>query len=328
MQVPIWIWVVSVAVTAGLVAFDFFAHARTPHAPSFKESTLWTVFYVVLAIAFGIGMMLIWSTDHGIEFFAGYVTEKSLSVDNLFVFLVIMSSFKVPREYQQRVLLVGVVIALLLRFIFILIGAALIENFSWAFYLFGLFLVFTAVQLAIGKHDPHAAYRPNVIVRIAQKMLPVTHHYHGTQLTTRINGKRHATPTLMVMIAIGMTDILFALDSIPAIYGLTEVPYIVFAANAFALLGLIQLYFLLGGLLDRLVYLAFGLALVLGFIGIKLIMEALASNRLSFINGGEPMHGVPHVSTWLSLSIIGGILAVTTLASLVKSRGLRGDAHT
>ncbi len=320
MDVPLWIWAATIAGTIGLLAFDFFAHVRTPHEPPIKEAAWWTVFYIVLAIVFGFGMMWLWDSQHALEFFAGYVTEKSLSVDNLFVFVIIMASFNVPREYQQKVLLIGIIIALILRTIFIALGAAAIEHFSWVFYIFGLFLVFTAVQLARSKHDTNEEYKPNLVVRTAQKLLPTTDAYHGTQLTTRIDGKLFITPMMMVMIAIGATDVLFALDSIPAIYGLTDVPYIVFTANAFALLGLIQLYFLIGGLLDRLVYLSLGLSLVLGFIGIKLIIEALHTNELPFINGGEHVTWLPEISTWTSLSIIVGILVVTTIASLIKSR--------
>lgn len=323
MQVPLWVWVVSAVATVGLIAFDFFAHVRKPHEPSMKESAWWTVFYIALAVVFGIGLTWIWGSDHGVEFFAGYITEKSLSVDNLFVFLIIMSSFRVPRIYQQEVLLAGVIIALILRTVFILLGAAMLEHFSWTFYLFGLFLLATAIKLAFGKHEEgDEDYQPNLMVRGLQKLLPLTEDYHGSKLSAVIDGKRYFTPMVMVMIAIGFTDVLFALDSIPAIYGLTEVPYIVFAANAFALLGLIQLYFLLGGLLQRLVYLSFGLALILGFIGIKLVMEALAANNLGFINNGQAVDWVPHIPIWLSLAVIVVILIGTTALSLHKSRNV------
>lgn len=321
MTVPLWIWAATIAGVIGLLALSFFTHIRNAHEPSVKEAGAWTAFFISLALLFGVGLTWVWGWDRGIEFFAGYVTEYSLSVDNLFVFVIIMSSFSVPKAYQQKVLLIGVIIALILRTIFILLGAAAIEHFSWVFYIFGLFLIFTAVKLAFEKHDPDAEYRPNIMVRAAQRILPTTDEYHGTQLTATIDGKRYMTPMMIVMIAIGMTDILFALDSIPAIYGLTDVPYIVFTANAFALLGLIELYFLLGGLLKRLVYLGFGLALVLGFIGLKLINEALHTNTLPFINDGHPVHLVPAIPTWLSLTIIIGILAATTVASLIKSRG-------
>ena len=320
MQVPLWIWLVTVAGIIALLALSFFTHIRNAHEPSIKEAGAWTAFFVSLSILFGLGLTAVWGRDHGVEFFAGYITEYSLSIDNLFVFVIIMSSFAVPRAYQQKVLLIGIVIALVLRTIFILIGAAAIAHFSWVFYLFGLFLILTAAKLAFEKHDEGEAYEPNILVRTAQKVLPFTTEYDGANMSTVVDGKRHFTPMMMVMIAIGMTDILFALDSIPAIYGLTDVPYIVFATNAFALLGLVELYFLIGGLLKRLVYLSFGLALVLGFIGVKLIIEAMHGNSLPFLNGGEPIHLVPPIPTWLSLVIILSILAITTIASLAKSR--------
>lgn len=323
MDVPLWVWAATIAGILALLVFDFYAHVRKPHAPSLKEAGAWSVFYVVIALIFGAGLWLIWGHQHGVEYLAGYVTEKSLSVDNLFVFVIIMSAFQVPAEYQQKVLLVGVAIALVLRTIFIAIGAAAIEHFSWVFYIFGFFLIYTAWSLATSSHDEDEEFEPNIMVRLAQKYLPATDEYNGSKLTVVHNGKRMITPMLIVMIAIGATDILFALDSIPAIYGLTKEPYIVFAANAFALLGLIQLYFLLGGLLDRLVYLSKGLSLVLGFIGIKLIVEALHGNELPFINDGQPVHAVPEISTWLSLSVIIGILAITTIASLWKSASSR-----
>jgi tellurite resistance protein TerC len=320
MQVPLWIWLCSAVGVIALLALSFFTHIRKAHEPSIREAGAWTAFFVSLSVLFGLGLTALWGRDRGIEYFAGYITEYSLSIDNLFVFVIIMSSFTVPRAYQQKVLLIGIVIALVLRTIFILIGAAAIAHFSWVFYIFGLFLILTAAKLAFEKHDEDETYEPNVMVRAAQKILPFTPEYDGANISTVIDGKRRFTPMMMVMIAIGMTDILFALDSIPAIYGLTDVPYIVFATNAFALLGLVELYFLIGGLIKRLVYLSFGLALVLGFIGIKLIIEAMHGNSLSFINGGEPIHLVPQIPTWLSLVIILSILAATTVASLLKSR--------
>ena len=320
MDVPIWVWGATIAGILALLVFDFFAHVRTPHEPSLKEAGGWSIFYVVIALIFGAGLWAVWGHDHGIEYFAGYVTEKSLSVDNLFVFVIIMASFDVPKAYQQKVLLVGVVIALILRTIFIALGAAAIENFSWVFYIFGAFLLYTAYTLARSKDEESEEYEPNFLVRAAEKYLPATDEYDGNKLTTKIDGKRMITPMLLVMIAIGATDVMFALDSIPAIYGLTKEPFIVFTANAFALLGLIQLYFLLGGLLDRLVYLSTGLALILGFIGIKLIIHALHTNELPFINGGEPIHALPEIPIWLSLGVIVAILVITTVASLMKSK--------
>lgn len=321
MNVPVWVWATTVAGIVALLVFDFYAHVRTPHEPSLKEAGGWSIFYVVIALIFGAGLWLVWGQQHGVEYLAGYVTEKSLSVDNLFVFVVIMGAFRVPRAYQQKVLLIGVVIALVLRAIFIGLGAAAIEHFSWVFYIFGVFLLYTAISLAFSSHEQpdDEEFKPNILVRLAEKYLPATDEYNGSKLTVVENGKRMITPMLIVMIAIGATDILFALDSIPAIYGLTKEPYIVFTANAFALLGLIQLYFLLGGLLDRLVYLSKGLALVLGFIGVKLIVEALHGNELGFINNGQPINALPEIPIWLSLSVIIGILIITTVASLWRS---------
>ncbi|WHZ18715.1 MAG: Integral membrane protein TerC [Rhodanobacteraceae bacterium] len=320
MQVPLWIWLATIAGVVALLALSYFTHIRNAHEPSMKEAGAWTAFFVSLSVLFGVGMMLAWDRDRGVEFFAGYITEYSLSIDNLFVFVIIMSSFAVPRAFQQKVLLVGIVVALILRTVFILIGAAAIAHFSWVFYIFGLFLILTALKLAFEKHEDDETYRPNFMVRLVQKFLPTTHEYDGAKVTTVIGGKRYLTPMMMVMLAIGMTDILFALDSIPAIYGLTKVPYIVFTTNAFALLGMVELYFLIGGLLRKLVYLAFGLAVVLAFIGVKLIMEAMHDNSLPFLNGGQPIDLVPAIPTWLSLAVIVAILAVTTVASLMQSR--------
>lgn len=320
MKVALWIWLATIAGVIALLALSYFTHIRDAHEPSTKEAGAWTAFFVSISILFGIGLTLAAGQDRGIEFFAGYITEYSLSIDNLFVFVIILSSFAVPRAYHQTVLLVGIIVALVLRTILILIGAAVITHFGWVFYLFGLFLILTAIKLAFEKHGGDASYEPNAMVRLAQKMLPATDVYDGTRVTTLINGRRYMTPMMMVMLAVGMTDILFALDSIPAIYGLTDVPYIVFTANAFALLGLVELYFLIGGLLKKLVYLNLGLAVVLGFIGVKLIIEAMHTNRVPFINGGEPIHLIPAIPTWLSLLIILCILAITTVASLVKTR--------
>lgn len=328
MEVPIWVWLATAIGIIALLALSFFMHVRRPHEPTMKEAGAWTAFFVSASVLFGCGLGLVWNWDRGVEFFAGYITEYSLSVDNLFVFVIIMSSFAVPRADQERVLMAGIVMALALRTVFILLGGAAIARFSWVFYLFGLFLVFTALKLVAAKEQDDDAYRPNLLVRLAQRWLPTTDRYDGAKLTTLVDGRRHLTPMLMVMIAIGMTDVLFALDSIPAIYGLTNVPYIVFAANAFALLGLIELYFLLGGLIRKLAYLNIGLALILAFIGVKLIVEAMHANNLPFINGGEPVNVIPEISTWFSLAIIVGILAVTTVASVIKMRRERGASAT
>ncbi|MET0456466.1 MAG: TerC family protein [Mycobacterium sp.] len=324
MNVSTLTWIATCAVILGLFLFDFVFNARKPHAPSFKESATWSVVYIALAVIFGLYVIWQWGGTYGGEYFAGYVTEKALSVDNLFVFTIIMTSFAVPREHQQKVLLIGIVLALVMRAGFIAVGAAAINTFSWVFYLFGIFLIYTAIKLAreSGHEEEVEEERDSKIVALAKRFLPTVDHYDGGKLTTRIDGKRFVTPMFLALVAIGFTDILFALDSIPAIYGLTTEPYIVFAANAFALMGLRQLYFLIGGLLDRLVYLSYGLSLILAFIGVKLVLHALHENTLPFINGGEHIM-VPEISTGMSLSVIGAVLAVTTVASLIKSRATR-----
>lgn len=323
--VPTWVWLATIGAIGALFVFDFVTHVRKPHEPTFRESALWSTFYIALALVFGGGVYYFWDAEHGVEYFAGFITEKSLSVDNLFVFVIIMKSFQVPAAYQQKALLIGIVIALVMRGIFIALGAAAIEEFSWVFYIFGLFLLYTAWKLAAesfshGAKSTDEAYEPNALVKYFQRHLPTTPDFRGNALTVVENGKRFFTPMFIVILALGMTDLLFALDSIPAIYGLTDAPYIVFTANAFALLGLLQLYFLLGGLLDRLVYLGLGLSLILAFIGVKLIIHAMEANELSFVNGGQPIEGLPHITTGFSLSVILGILVVTTVASLLKSR--------
>jgi tellurite resistance protein TerC len=278
------------------------------------------IFYIGLAVAFGIGVFALAGPRYGGEFFAGWLTEYSLSIDNLFVFVIIMARFRVPRQYQQEVLLVGIVLALIMRGAFIVAGAALIERFVWVFYLFGAFLVYTAMKLAFGGDSDEADFKENVLIRWTRRVLPLAKTYDGARIRTTVKGKAVFTPMLVVLVAIGTTDLLFALDSIPAIFGLTKEPYLVFTANVFALMGLRQLYFLIGGLLDRLVYLSIGLALVLGFIGVKLVFEALHDNNLPFLNDGEPITAVPHIPITVSLGVILATLAVTTLASLWKSR--------
>jgi tellurite resistance protein TerC len=272
-----------------------------------------------MAIVFGIAVTFFSGPRYGGEFFAGWLTEYSLSVDNLFVFVIIMARFRVPRPYQQKVLLIGIVLALLMRGIFIAAGAAAIQRFIWVFYLFGAFLIYTAIKLATHRDDEEE-YKENALVRWTRRVLPVSQRFDGAKMSTRIDGKRMFTPMLVVMIAIGTTDLLFALDSIPAIFGLTKEPFLVFTANVFALMGLRQLYFLIGGLLDRLVYLSIGLSVVLGFIGVKLVMEALHENNLPFLNNGEHIDAIPAIPIWLSLTVIIGTLGVTTVLSLLKSR--------
>ncbi|MET3720790.1 MULTISPECIES: TerC family protein [unclassified Arthrobacter] len=324
MQVSSLAWILTIAGIAGLLAFDFFFHVRKAHTPSLKESAIWSSIYVGIALLFGLGVLIFGGTTMGTEYFAGYVTEKALSVDNLFVFLIIMASFKVPRADQQKVLLFGIVFSLIARTAFIFLGAALINSFAWVFYIFGLILLITAGNLLKPDgHDDDDA--EGLVVRLAKKFLPASEHYDGDKMFTMENGKRVLTPMLLVMVAIGGTDILFALDSIPAIFGLTQNVFIVFTATAFSLMGLRQLFFLIDGLLDRLIFLSYGLAAILGFIGVKLILHALHENTLPFINDGEHVN-VVEVSTGVSLTVILGVLVVTILASLFSPKGKAKNA--
>jgi tellurite resistance protein TerC len=316
-NVPIWLWFATIGGLAAVILADLFLVDRKPHAVTIKEATRWVIFYVALAVLFGLGVWFFAGGTYAGEFFAGYITEYSLSVDNLFVFVIIMSAFAVPEIHQHRVLLVGIVIALLMRGLFITAGAVAINALSWVFYLFAAFLIYTAVNMVRqGVGGDEDEWKEPRVVGLIRRVLPVTEDYHGAKTTVRIDGKRWVTPMLIVMIAIGLTDLLFALDSIPAIFGLTQEAYLVFSANAFALMGLRQLYFLLGGLLKKLIYLSYGLAVILAFIGVKLVLHALHENELPFLNGGDPIP-VPEIGIALSLSVIVGVLAITTIASLV-----------
>jgi tellurite resistance protein TerC len=324
MEISPLVWGLTIAAIVGLLAFDFVFHVRKAHAPSLREAAIWSGIYVGLALLFGIGVLVFGGTGSGSEYFAGYVTEKALSVDNLFVFLIIMTSFRVPREDQQKVLLFGIVFSLIARTGFIFLGAALINSFAWVFYLFGLLLLLTAGNMIKPEgEESHSA--DNFIIRLARKVFHTTDYYDGDKLFTIHDGKRAMTPMLLVMVAIGGTDILFALDSIPAIFGLTQNVFIVFTATVFSLLGLRQLFFLIDGLLDRLIYLSYGLAAILGFIGVKLILHALHENNVPFINHGNPVP-VIEISTGLSLSVIIGVLAVTVTASLLSPAGRAQNA--
>jgi len=302
-------WIVTIAVIVGLLALDLILAAAKPHAVGFKEAIAWSVFYIAVAIAFGFVFWYFAGSDFGTQYFAGYIVEKSLSVDNLFVFVIIMTTFAVPEQHQHKVLTFGIIIALVLRAIFIVLGAALLELFAVMFLLFGVLLIYTAIQL-FRHRDQDPDIQDNMFVKLTRKAIPVTNDYHGGSLFTRIDGRRFATPLFIVLIAIGSTDILFALDSIPAVFGVTAEPYIVFVANAFALLGLRALFFLVKGLLDRLVYLSTGLAIILAFIGVKLILH--------WAHGIWP--GAPEISTNISLLVIVVVLVITTVASLIKSR--------
>lgn len=331
MDVPTWVWWTTVVVTMAILLFDVAIVGRRPHEPSMKEVTAYLSVYVGMAVLFGIGVWVFSGSRYGGEFFAGWLTEYSLSVDNLFIFLIIMGKFAVPREYQQTALMVGIIMALVMRGIFIAVGAAAISNFSWIFYLFGAFLIYTAVKLAKEGAEDEDEFEENRLIKWVERRLPATKEYHGTKLWIVDNGKRLITPMLIVMLALGTTDLLFALDSIPAIYGLTKEPYLVLTANIFALMGLRQLYFLIGGLLERLIYLSYGLAILLGFIGVKLVLHALKENELPFINGGEHVSWAPDIPISVSLGVIVGILVVTTVVSLMASRRQSReemDAHT
>lgn len=323
MIVDPWIWQVSIAAIALVILGDLIYQIRKPHEPTFKESAIQSVIYIGLALLFTVVIAEVWGSGFGGEYLAGFITEKSLSVDNLFVFLVIFTKFAVPRRLQSQALLIGIVLALILRGIFIAAGAAAIERFSWVFYIFGFFLLYTAVLLIWDtlKSGSHEEKVPGgKATAYIKRHFPTVDEYHGSKLTILQNGKRYITPLMLVMIAIGLTDLLFALDSIPAVYGLTKEPYIVFMANAFALMGLRQLYFLLGGLLDKLEYLKYGIAAILGFIGFKLVAHAMHVNELPFINGGQHIEWAPEIPTEASLGVIVAAIVISAVVSLVKAR--------
>ncbi|MBB4071003.1 tellurite resistance protein TerC [Canibacter oris] len=314
---PVWFEVGSMIVLISILLLDLLFIIKRPHVPSMKEAALWVGLYVTLALVFAGAMFLIGDAQHGSEFLAGWLTEYSLSIDNLFVFVMIISAFKVPQAYVQRALMIGIVLALIFRGIFILAGAALIEQFSWIFYIFGAWLIYTAWKQI--KHDEESADSEGWMVRMIKKTLPFTDDYHGGKLSIMQDGKRLFTPFMLVLLALGSTDILFALDSIPAIFGITQSPFIVFTANIFALMGLRQLYFLLGGLLEKLVYLHYGIAAILAYIGVKLVLHAISHNELPFINGGQHIE-IWTPSTWFSLGVIVFCMLAATIASLVHMR--------
>ena len=317
LALPLWFEIGSLIVLTLIIVADLILAYKRPHIPSPKESALWIGFYVSLALIFALLMFVLGDAEHGGQFIAGWLTEYSLSIDNLFVFIIIMGRFKVPRQYQQEVLMVGIILALFFRGIFILLGAQIIENYSWVFYIFGLWLLYTAWGQAFGNHDDDGK-KENGMVRLLRKRVAITDEYHGGKMRATVDGKRVFTPILIVFIALGTTDVVFALDSIPAIFGITQSPFIVFTANVFALMGLRQLYFLLGDLLDRLTYLKYGIAFILAFIGVKLVMHALHTNELPFINGGQSVAWAPEISTWVSLGVIVAAMLVATLASVAK----------
>jgi len=310
-------WGITLATTMAVLLVDVLVFARRPHEPSRRECVTALSLYVGLAVLFGLWVWHFHGSQFGLEFYAGWLTEYSLSVDNLFIFIIIMASFRVPKIYQQQALLVGIILALVFRGIFIALGAVAIQQFSWIFYIFGAFLVYTAIKLV--RNTDHGDEADNAVVRFARSHLSTTDSWHGLKLYVKDGGKRLMTPMFLVIVALATTDLLFAMDSIPAIYGLTREPYLVFTANVFALMGLRQLYFLLGDLLNRLVYLSQGLAFILFFIGVKLLLHALHENDVPFVNGGDAV-AVPEIPTLLSLAVILLTLLVTMVASLIKTR--------
>jgi tellurite resistance protein TerC len=320
LDLPIWFEVGSFVVLTLILVADLLLVIKRPHVPSMRESTLWVVFYVTLALIFALLMLIFAGAEFAGQFIAGWLTEYSLSIDNLFVFVIIMARFAVPKKMQQEVLMVGILLALLFRGIFILLGAQLIENFSWIFYLFGAWLIWTAIQQAFLHREENAEESEGLVVRLLRRRVRISDDYDGIKLRTTVDGTRMFTPILIVFIAIGTTDLLFALDSIPAIFGITQSAFIVFTANVFALMGLRQLYFMLCGLLERLEYLKYGIAFILAFIGVKLVLHAMHVNELPFLNGGEPIEWAPEISTWTSLAVIVAAMAVATVASIVKAR--------
>ena len=322
MVVHPWAWGILALVAIGLVALDFLGHARRPHPPTAAEAARWTLFYVGLAAIFGVGIWLTNGWGYAQEFYAGWAMEWSLSVDNLFVFILILKAFRVPRENQQKALLFGIVIALLLRLVFILLGAALVARFSWVFFIFGVWLLWTAFsqvkETATGGGEDEE-YEENAFIRVVRRVLPITDGFIGDRMLYRHGGRTYLTPLFVVVLALGSADLMFAFDSIPAIFGITSQAFLVFACNVFALMGLRQLFFLVDALLGKLVYLGYGLGVILSFIGIKLILEALHANKLPFINGGRGVEWAPEISVSVSLGVIVVTLMITVIASLVRS---------
>jgi tellurite resistance protein TerC len=324
MDVPTWVWFATVGGLVVLFALDLVIVDRKPHAIGIAEASRWVVFYITCAAVFGLGVWFFAGSEFAVEYLAGYVTEYMLSTDNLFIFVIIMAAFKVPAVHQHRVLLIGIMLALIMRGLFIAAGAVLISHFSWVFYLFGALLIYLGWQ-QVRQREQDMEFRENFPLRALRKLVPVTEEFHGTKLMVKRDGKWWVTPMIVVMIAIGSADLVFALDSIPAVFGLTQEPFLVFTVNAFALMGLRQLYFLIGGLLCKLVYLSIGLGVILGFIGVKLALEALHKNSLPFLNGGRSLDSVPTVGIGLSLGVIVGVLLLTTVASLLKVRMVRSE---
>lgn len=319
LELPLWFEVSSLILLTVILLADLLIIFKRPHIPSMREATIWVIAYAALAVLFGGAIWYFADAEHAGQFIAGWLTEYSLSIDNLFVFVIIMSRFAVPRKYQQEVLMVGIIMALVLRGIFILVGAALITSFSWIFYLFGAFLMYTAYHQAFRTENDEEETE-NKLITFLRKRIPMSNDYDGAKIRTTVAGNRVFTPMLIVFITIALTDVLFAFDSIPAIFGITTSPFIVFTANVFALMGLRQLYFLLGGLLEKLEYLKYGIAFILAFIGVKLVLHAMHENTLPFINGGQHIDWAPEISTVTSLLVIVLSMAVAAIASVIKLR--------
>lgn len=311
--------IVSMSILVAILIFDLLIVVKRPHVPSMKEATIWVVVYVSLALIFAGVLLFMGDGQKAGEFVTGWLLEYSLSIDNLFVFIIILARFSVPKEMQQRVLMIGILIAIVLRGIFIVVGVQIIESLSWVFYIFGAYLIYVAWKQAFGGEEDEGA-QDNLLIRMLKKRVRMTDEWRGGKVRIEYEGHRYFTPFLMVILALGTTDLLFAIDSIPAIFSVTTDPFLVFACNIFALMGLRQLYFLLGGLLDRLVYLHYGIAAILGFIGVKLVFHAMEANELPFLNGGEGITWVPHIETWHSLVVIVSAMAVSIVASIIKNR--------
>lgn len=319
MTIPVWFEVTALIVLTLVLVGDLLLILKRPHIPSTKESSLWVAFYVTLALIFAGVLFFVGDARTSLDFLTGWAMEYSLSIDNLFVFVLIMTQFSVPRRYQQEALMVGIIIALVLRAVFIIIVGAAVQTLSPIFYLFGAFLVFTAIRQALPEKEEGDAKAEGFIIRQIRKVMPISDEFDGNRIRTVVAGKRIWTPMLIVFVSLGVTDLMFAVDSIPAIFGITTDPFIVFTANLFALMGLRQLYFLLGDLLEKLKYLHYGVAFILAFIGVKLILHAMHENELPFINGGQHIEWAPDIDNWISLGVIFGSMAVATIASLISS---------
>ncbi len=321
-DVPTWVWLLTVVALLGVVALDLVVIGRRQRAVTMRDATVWVLFYIGLALAFAGGLAVFAGRAAAEEFVAGYVTEYSLSVDNLFVFMIIMARFGVPQLAKDKVLYIGIVVSMVLRAVCIAAGAAALTAFNWVFYVFGVFLVYTAVKLIFSGENDEEDFQEGRVLRLVRRALPSTPTYDGSKLIVREDGRRLATPLVMVIVAIGIANVVFALDSIPAIFGLTTHTYIVFTANAFALMGLRQLFFMVGGLLERIIYLNIGLAVILAFIGAKLVVEALEGSHIDHLGSVV----LPHIGIVFSLGFIGATLALTTLASLARTRGDKPSA--